>query len=333
MKDESVWRDDAGQSEAAGDPSSPALLPGGEGGRGGRPDSWRPEAIEKLRALAPDHTAAEVAEKLGVSRAVAGSKAHRLGIKFRDGERRPSASSAGGRPGRPGAWTAERDAELVRLAPDRTVSFIAERFGLTRSAVSGRAHRLGVRFREGARAPVWPPAEQKAAPPRAPRPAAGETPAGKRSPPREPSPPDEAAAARLAVAKARRETPPKTPAAPGEKGASDAAFVWGRGRPDAGGARRPIALPGDAFALEALFSSLENRPPRPLVELRARDCRWPVRGADGETLFCAAEAADGEAAGGRPRIARRLGLAPCYCLLHATAATASLAGYAARGRA
>lgn len=50
----------------------------------------------------------------------------------------------------------------------------------------------------------------------------------------------------------------------------------------------PESAPPQALPPELTWAPLVGTTPKPLIECRPGECRWPINGARGETLFCCA---------------------------------------------
>ncbi len=100
---------------------------------------WLPEHEELLRKLwpSPDLTVEQIAERVGYSAKATAGKAYRLLLPHRP-LYRASQSRANKR------WSEERDETLRSMWGKVFCRDIAKKLELTRSAVIGRAHRLGL---------------------------------------------------------------------------------------------------------------------------------------------------------------------------------------------
>jgi len=169
-------------------------------------------------------------------------------------------------------WTDERVGDLKRLAADGfSASQIAKAIGgVSRSGVIGKLHRLGLNARAqpstpGARTPISRKAvEGKAKPVRVVKTEAEQRADGLRAPP---------------VKTTRR----------GGKTNFNIRTEFSDPRPRVNGDGEPIN-PGEPWVplnrYDRAFQPLEGTIPRPFLERRSGQCRWPIDGADGEFLSC-----------------------------------------------
>ncbi len=117
------------------DSSSEGTPPCSGGLRLGQLLSWTENQHYRLKAMwAEGEGIAEIAEKLGKTPSATKKRAHILGLR-----RRRAKNSL--------EWTAERDEELRALiAAGKSGKEIGATFGITRNAIIGRAHRMGLRL-------------------------------------------------------------------------------------------------------------------------------------------------------------------------------------------
>ena len=174
------------------------------------------------------------------------------------------------------AWTDERIALLKQYWEEgRSASQIAEMLGesLSRNAVIGKAHRLGLAARPSplktGRAESDPPAPPERSAPRPPRPAAVSTPSAPADPPA--GPPAAVAAEPAAPVATAAPVPPPPPA------------------PAAAPAVARPATPPAPSPAAAAPSSAERRPGAKvtLLDLNDRICKWPIGHPDeADFHFC-----------------------------------------------
>lgn len=169
-------------------------------------------------------------------------------------------------------WSDERVEKLKTLAAEGySASQIAKTLGrVSRSAVIGKLHRLGLNARAqpatpGQRAPISRKAvEGKSTPARRPKTEAEQRADGLRAPP---------------VKTTRR----------GGKTNFNIRTEFSDPRPRVNGDGEPIN-PGEPWVplnrYDRAFQPLEGTIPRPFLERRTGQCRWPIDGADGEFLSC-----------------------------------------------
>ena len=190
------------------------------------------------------------------------------------------------------SWTDERIEKLTKMwEGGATASQIAEELGgVSRNAVIGKAHRLGLKARpspvkanDKTEAPTAPAKAAKPAPEPAPRPAppvqARATPAAPppAPEPRQPVQPTPAAAA--PAASAQQSPAPVTPAQPRIVSVGPGGFL----RQGPGDQQAPIP-PAPARRLVPAKPSPEIADKTSLLDLNDRICRWPM-GHPGEPDF------------------------------------------------
>ncbi|WP_298188584.1 GcrA family cell cycle regulator [Novosphingobium sp.] len=195
------------------------------------------------------------------------------------------------------SWTDERIEKLTKMwEGGATASQIAEELGgVSRNAVIGKAHRLGLKARPS---PVKPNEKNEAAPAKAPRPAPEAAPpeprvASPRPAPTPPAAPQPAAAPRAPAAPAAT-TPAPAPAAPVASATPDVPAAppqprivsvgpGGFLRQGPGDQQAPIP-PAPPRRLVPARPSQEVADKTGLLDLNDRICRWPM-GHPGEPDF------------------------------------------------
>jgi GcrA cell cycle regulator len=164
------------------------------------------------------------------------------------------------------SWTDERVELLKKMwSEGQSASQIAKELGgVTRNAVIGKVHRLGLSNRSGGGAPqqATPAAAAPAAPPK---------PEAPKAKPAAPVTPAAATPKREAPAEARPAAEPAAPAAPAMSAARRAIIPAGQPLPP-----QPSANEISPEAL-AKVSEIEKKAKRlTLMELTERTCKWPV---------------------------------------------------------